>query len=69
MSTGEVKARYYTLASVSTMLAWGLEYYDIILFSTLSSILESVFRLSLVTFWFAFAVTYFARPLGALIFG
>jgi predicted MFS family arabinose efflux permease len=69
VSTGEVKARYYTLASVSTMLAWGLEYYDIILFSTLSPILESVFRLSLVTFWFAFAVTYFARPLGALIFG
>ncbi|MGC8570883.1 MAG: MFS transporter [Caldivirga sp.] len=69
MSTGEVKARYYTLASISTMLAWGLEYYDIIVFSTLSQILEGVFKLSLVTVWFAFAITYFARPLGALIFG
>ena len=69
VSTGEVKARYYTLASVSTMLAWGLEYYDIIVFATLSQILENVFRLSLVTTWFAFAITYFARPLGALIFG
>lgn len=69
MSRSEVSARYYTLAALSTMLAWGLEYYDIIVFATLSKILEAAFRLSLVTTWLAFAITYFARPLGALLFG
>ena len=69
MSVIRVEAKYYVLASISVMLAWGLEYYDAILFGTLSSILESVFNLTLVSTWFAFAVTYLVRPLGAILFG
>ncbi|MFP3304916.1 MAG: MFS transporter, partial [Vulcanisaeta sp.] len=63
------------LAAISTMLVWGLEYYDIILFASLAPILEIYFFpsksaiISAIETWGAFASTYFVRPIGALIFG
>ncbi len=68
--------RQSLLAAISTMLVWGLEYYDIILFASLAPILEMYFFPSKVTIvsaietWGgAFATTYFVRPIGAIIFG
>ncbi|MGC8606915.1 MAG: MFS transporter [Vulcanisaeta sp.] len=63
------------LAAISTMLVWGLEYYDIILFASLAPILEMYFFPSKIAIigaietWGAFATTYFVRPIGAIIFG
>ncbi|PLC67460.1 MFS transporter [Vulcanisaeta sp. EB80] len=63
------------LAAISTMLVWGLEYYDIILFASLAPILEIYFFpsklaiISAIETWGAFASTYFVRPIGAMIFG
>jgi len=63
------------LAAISTMLVWGLEYYDIILFASLAPILEMYFFpsklaiISAIETWGAFASTYFVRPIGAMIFG
>ncbi|MGC9169188.1 MAG: MFS transporter [Thermoproteus sp.] len=71
----EVSPRRYWSAAVSTMLIWGLEYYDIILFSSLATVFQKLFfpektqLLAAVTTWGAFAITYLARPLGAVIFG
>lgn len=71
----EVGPKQYLMAAVSTMLIWGLEYYDIILFPTLSSILKALFfpeesgLVAAVATWGAFAATYIARPAGAVIFG
>lgn len=71
----EIKPREYWLAAISTMLVWGLEYYDIILFSSLANILKGLFfpeanqLIAAVATWGAFATTYVVRPLGALVFG
>ncbi|WP_238375017.1 MFS transporter [Vulcanisaeta thermophila] len=71
----QLTIRQSLMASLSTMLVWGFEYYDIILFTSLSSILERLFfpsvnpLVSAVETWGAFASTYFVRPLGALVFG
>ncbi|MGC9153052.1 MAG: MFS transporter [Vulcanisaeta sp.] len=67
--------RQSLLAAISTMLVWGLEYYDIILFASLAPILEMYFFpsktaiISAIETWGAFAATYFVRPVGAIIFG
>ncbi|MEL9991731.1 MAG: MFS transporter [Thermoproteus sp.] len=71
----EVKARVYWSAAISTMLIWGLEYYDIILFSALAGIFKDLFfpeespLLAAISTWGAFAATYVVRPLGAILFG
>ncbi|MBP1449603.1 MAG: MFS transporter [Thermoproteus sp.] len=65
----------YLAAAVSTMLVWGLEYYDIILFSALAPLFKELFfpasdvLAAAVATWGAFATTYFVRPLGAILFG
>ncbi|WP_052883104.1 MFS transporter [Thermoproteus tenax] len=67
--------RKYLLAAVSTMLVWGLEYYDIIIYASLAQIFSSLFfptqsqLMSAVATWGAFATTYVVRPLGAVLFG
>ncbi len=71
----EVRPRQYWSAAISTMLIWGLEYYDIILFASLAKVLQELFFpeksqfIAAVATWGAFAITYLARPLGALVFG
>ncbi|MFB6471133.1 MAG: MFS transporter [Vulcanisaeta sp. AZ3] len=71
----QLTIRQSLMASISTMLVWGLEYYDIILFASLAPILETYFFpskiliLSAIETWGAFATTYFIRPLGAVVFG
>ncbi len=71
----QLTLRQSLLAAISTMLVWGLEYYDIILFASLASILETYFFPSKIAIigaietWGAFATTYFVRPVGAIIFG
>ncbi|MEZ0248345.1 MAG: MFS transporter [Thermoproteus sp.] len=71
----EVRPRLYWSAAVSTMLIWGLEYYDIILFSALAGIFKDLFfpkespLVAAISTWGAFAATYIVRPLGAIIFG
>ncbi|MCG2879969.1 MAG: MFS transporter [Vulcanisaeta sp.] len=63
------------LAAISTMLVWGLEYYDVILFASLAPIIGMYFFpsrnavVSAIETWGAFAATYFVRPIGAVIFG
>ncbi len=59
---------------ISTMLIWGLEYYDIIIYSSLAYIIQPLFfssspLLGLLEVWFAFALSYLVRPIGAVIFG
>ncbi len=61
---------------ISTMLIWGLEYYDIIIYSSLAYIIQPLFFSSspplvgLLEVWGAFALSYLVRPpLGAVIFG
>ncbi|ADN49491.1 MFS transporter [Vulcanisaeta distributa] len=71
----QLTLRQSLLAAISTMLVWGLEYYDIILFASLAPILEMYFFpskvaiVSAIETWGAFATTYFVRPIGAIIFG
>lgn len=71
----EATPRQYWSAAVSTMLIWGLEYYDIILFASLSRVFQELFfpeksqLVAAVATWGAFAITYLARPLGAVVFG
>ena len=71
----QLTLRQSLLAAISTMLVWGLEYYDIILFASLAPILEMYFFpsktaiLSAIETWGAFASTYFVRPVGAVLFG
>lgn len=71
----QLTLRQSLLAAISTMLVWGLEYYDIILFVSLAPILEMYFFpskaaiVSAIETWGAFATTYFVRPIGAVIFG
>lgn len=71
----EASPRQYWSAAISTMLIWGLEYYDIILFASLSRVFQELFfpersqLVAAVATWGAFAITYLARPLGAIIFG
>ncbi|GGP21181.1 MFS transporter [Thermocladium modestius] len=69
-----LETRQYLVPVISTMLIWGLEYYDIIIYSSLAYIIQPLFFSSsplvgLLEVWGAFALSYLVRPLGAVIFG
>jgi len=66
--------KQYLVPVISTMLIWGLEYYDIIIYSSLAYIIQPLFFssspvLGLLEVWFAFALSYLVRPIGAILFG
>jgi len=66
--------KQYLVPVISTMLIWGLEYYDIIIYSSLAYIIQPLFFssspvLGLLEVWFAFALSYLVRPIGAVLFG
>jgi len=70
----QVTRRQYLMASISTMLVWGLEYYDAVIYASVASIIEvkiiggAPLSAAIIT-WFGFIVTFLARPLGAILFG
>ncbi len=63
------------LASISTFLAWALEYYDFLIYFSLIPYISELFfpksnpLAALLYTLLVFAVGYFARPLGAIFFG
>ncbi len=63
------------LASVSTFLAWALEYYDFLIYFSLIPYISDLFfpksapMTALLYTLLVFSVGYFARPLGAIFFG
>ncbi|MFB6469775.1 MAG: MFS transporter [Vulcanisaeta sp. AZ3] len=70
-----VRRRGLMLASISTFLAWALEYYDFLIYFSLIPYISELFfpksepMAALLYTLLVFAVGYFARPLGAIFFG
>ncbi|ADN49808.1 MFS transporter [Vulcanisaeta distributa] len=70
-----VRRRGLMLASISTFLAWALEYYDFLIYFSLIPYISELFfpksnpLAALIYTLLVFAVGYFARPLGAIFFG